>query len=224
MKRTFDVFLLPEIVQELKMRGELTVAKIYTDPVEQGKKKSRYGYEGDMWYIPEQGRYVDSSGQLFIFSADTAIKRVGLRGVEIIPPVRYEDAAIKVHAKDMPVWAARTWVEITEVIQPRRVQQLSEADILSIGFRDLGYGEYSIGEQVISGASDLVTVFSLWWNDNMGGWRVINKGGVPNKLVCYPYADGMNVRPYPHSSLERTEFPNPWVISYALKLLPNKGM
>ena len=87
-----------------------------------------------MWYIPEQGRYVDSSGQLFIFSDDTAIKRVGSRGVEIIPPVRYEDAAIKVHAKDMPAWAARTWVEITEVIQPRRVQQLSEADILSIGF------------------------------------------------------------------------------------------
>lgn len=219
MKKTFDVFLLPEVVQELRKRGVMNVAKIYTDPVVPGSKKSRYGYEGDNWYIPEHGKFVDDRENIMVFPDGGARKKSGGIGIDLLTaPVSYDDCQILVGASRMPRWAARTWVEITAVQYPKRVQSLTEVEILSLGFNETDEG-FTIGDLELRGATDIVHMFSTWWNENMGGWRVIKSKGVPSKCVSYPFMEGNVLREINHMGLERHEYTNPWVIIYSLKLL-----
>ena len=221
-KLTFDMFLHPHVLKELQKRKQLNVIRIYTDEVKP-EKKSRFGYEGDTWYILESGRFYDNNENIFIFQDNTAKKKSGNIGIDIIAPCLYEDAmGDKVPASRIPKWAARTWVEIKAVSHPKKVQDITESDILTLGFErkaDEGMPCYGIGDFSYATNNGLKYIFQQWWDEFMGGWRVIKKQGVPNEYVAYPYKDATNLREIAFEPLPRKALPNPYVMIYTVKVI-----
>ena len=62
-------------------------------------------------------------------------------------------------------------------------------------------------------------IFQQWWDEFMGGWRVIKKQGVPNEYVAYPYKDATNLREIAFEPLPRKALPNPYVMIYTVKVI-----
>lgn len=222
MKKSFDVYLLPHVVQELNKRGQLNVIRIYTDELEVGKKKSRFGYEGDLWYIPEAGRYYNEDKNIFIFQDNTARKQNGNIGIDLIAPCKYSEATgEKIPASKIPKWAARTWVEVQAVAYPKRVQEMTETDITNLGFEitgeDNGFTTYTLGDNSYTTNLGLKSVFKQWWNDNMGGWRLINKLGHPCEYLAYPFSSEQELRDIEFLELPKKIQPNPYCMVYSIK-------
>jgi|JI7StandDraft_1071085.scaffolds.fasta_scaffold29133_3 hypothetical protein len=221
-KMTFDMFLHPHILKALQKRGQLNIIRIYTDELEQGKKKSRFGYEGDTWYILESGRFYDFNENIFIFQDNTAKKKSGNIGIDIIAPCLYEDASgEKIPASRIPKWAARTWVEIQGVSYPKKVQDITESEIMTLGF-DRIEGDmptYSIGDYTFSTNNGLKYIFQQWWDEFMGGWRVIKKHGIPHEYLAYPYKNESTIKEIAFEPLPRKTVPNPYVMVYTVKII-----
>lgn len=220
----FDMYVLPHIVKALQQRGVLNIVRIYTDEVEAGMKKSRFGYEGDTWYIREAGRYYDAEEKIFIFQDNGARKRSGQKGIDIIPPCEYQDAkGEKIMASKMPKWAARTRGEIHGVSFPKRIQEIPEGEILSFGFErggeTDGMVEYSLGDYNYCSNMGLKHIFKTWWNEYMGAWRLIRKQGQPFEYIAYPYDGNDRLPEMDFLSLPQKICGNPNVIIYTIKLM-----
>lgn len=224
VKNTFDVYLLPQVMDILKEREMLNVVRIYTDEVVYGEKRSRFGYEGDTWYIPEAGKYYDHTETVIIFEDNQARKRSGNIGIDIIAPCAFEDAqGDKVKASKLPKWAARTWVEIHGVSYPKRIQEITEAEIASFGFeRGMETGDmitWQFGGKSFKTNMGLRHVFKTWWNENMGGWRLINRGGQPHEYLAYPYGSEEELRDIAFRDFPKKVFCNPYIIIYTIKVI-----
>lgn len=219
MNRVFDVFLVEDVLRELREHKILNVVKLFTDVAEPGKISSRYGYKGDKWYIPEQGKYSDHRESVIVFPDNGARMLVGNIGRDVIAPCKYSDCeGQNVIASKMPKWAARTWVEILDVYYPKRIQELSEADYKAMGFHIEEHGVVSIGLSRYLDAPDSKNVFRWWWNMNMGGWRTIKKGGIAAEVHSYPYDETDELMEH-LSHLPKKVFANPYVITYKIKVL-----
>lgn len=224
MKKTFDIYLHPHILKALQKKKKLNIIRICTDNVEPNKKNSRFGYEGDTWYILESGRYYDDNCNIVVYSDNTAKKKSGNIGIDIITPCLYEDATgEKIPASKIPKWAARTWVEVQGVSYPKRIQELTESDILTCGFEKLesngDMSVFGIGDHTYSTNMGLKTIFSQWWDEFMGSWRLINKQGRPHEYISYPYADDNNLREIAFDSYPRRVVANTHVVIYSVKII-----
>lgn len=223
-RHVFDIYLLPNIFKILRERKILNIVRVYTDSVEEGTIKSRFGYEGSKWYFPEEGKFANEYENLFIFPDNTAKKLRGRMGVDVIAPCMYEDAAgKKVRASGMPIWAARNWAQVYKVGQPKRVSELTNADILSLGFEQISDYEIRLGGEVYNTQMGLKHVFKVWWDTNMGGWRLIKKHRIPDQFVCYPYSEDSVLDDTIIHVSKMPELPtkieaNPYVIIYTVKL------
>lgn len=215
--REFDVFLNEDMLVELREKGSVSIPKLHTDAVT-GKTSSRYGYEGDRWYIPERACYYDNSQNIIVYKDGKARKKSGSVGIDIVAPCKFEECSgEKILASSMPKWGARTWAEIHKVNVPVRIQDLTTKDILEMGFSEVE-GSFVIGNTRYLEVKDIKKAFQWWWNTTMGNWRIIKKGGLPKELHCYPYAEEDTVEGY-DSRLPRKVISNPYVIVYHVKLI-----
>jgi hypothetical protein len=138
-----------------------------------------YGVPGDLLYVKEGVIIHGSIPQLVGYYMD------GCRVTESWETRRT--------AMFMPKWAARTWLEITEV-RVERVQDISEVDALAEGCLPDLITEQDVADIQISDASPLIK----------GLARALGPGQFTAKFQFQQLWDSINSKTYPWSS-------NPWV-------------
>ena len=223
MIKVFDIYLHNHILLALRERKRMNIIRIYTDDPMEAEKKSRFGYEGDEWFIPEAGRFSDENENIFIFPDGEARKKNGNTGIDIIAPCLFADAlGDTIGFKSVPQWTARTRCVITEVSYPKRLSEITEGEIPSFGFdrigEKMGMTEYVIGDVSYSTNMGIRNVFNCWWNEYMGVWRLIKKHGYPNEYVSYPVSSEEELKEIDFLQYPKLVFANPFVTIYSVRI------
>lgn len=178
--RTNGLFVRPTQLKSFA-DGETTgvIKQIFGEP-EQGKRYSRIGYEGDILYVCEPGKFIkDGSAYIYVRQDDTAVKSES-HTIKEIKREGYAASEGEIFLPEsMPTWAARYLFQIKWVSYPIHIQDLSDAQIMSLGIRiDKVEGNMChahCGEEkyqfVSVGKRNLKEAMKMMWNYNFGSFK-----------------------------------------------------
>lgn len=174
-------------------KGETTavIKQIFGEP-DLNKRYSRIGYEEDLLYVCEPGKFIkDGNAYIYIRADKTAVKSENHTLKEISSASFDESIGESVLSEAMPKWAARYWFQIKWMSYPIRIQSLSNTQIEALGVRiDNIDGKMCYAHcgdekfQFVAGKNNLQEVMKLLWNTNFGSFK---KTGTD--LIAYRYDD-----------------------------------
>jgi len=194
------------------------------------KRYSKIGFDGDILYVSEPGSLIDEGdSKIWVRSDGTAVRMSKNISTEVMWSQGQQSATAlitEVDAKGMPAWASRYWLKILSVSTPIRVQELTDAQIESLGIIKKSDTEFIWGDDRLTTSPDAEysDAFQYLWDLYYGNWRKERRSvdGAAPRFVSYPYDESI---PRPNGLVvksggyEYAEYSNPFVTFYEVEQL-----